>query len=269
MTPDAPLTPGDVTEDEMHAFIDGQLPPARTEAVRDHLAANPDEARRVDAYVAQRAALRAALADPPGPALPPKLLLSRIGAEAVRRQRRFVPWQMAAAVLLAVGLGGAGGWYIGRPPTPSRDAHAAEVLVKQAVASYAVYGPDQAHPVEFTAAEMPGLIPYLSQRLARPVEVPSLDAVGFDLIGGRIVPTEYGSPALLLVYQNQAGDRIGLLLRPMAPDLRWPVRAVAAQGVAGDCWIGGGMGYAVIGPEAAGDLRRVMKQLLKADTTQG
>ena len=266
--PNAPVPTAPVTEDELHAFIDGQLPAAREDAVRAYLAANPQEAARVETYIAQRAALRVAFAEPPGDRLPPKLQLSRIAAEAVRRQRRFTPWQMAAAVALAIGLGGAGGWYIGQPETPSRNARAASVLVKQAVASYAVYGEDQAHPVEFTAVELPGLVPYLSQRLGRPVEVPSLDAVGFRLLGGRIVPTEYGSPALLLVYANQADDRIGLLLRPMAPELRWSVHRVAAtNGVAGDCWIGGGMGYAVVGPEKAGDLGRVTQQVLKADTT--
>ena len=267
MTLPAPPTPEHVTEDELHAFIDGQLPASREGAVRAYLAANPREAARVDTYVAQRAALRAAFLDLPSGALPPKLQVSRVAAEVVRRRSLFTPWQMAAAVVLATGLGGVGGWFAGRPETPSRNEHAAEVLVKQAVVSYAVYGGDETHPVEFTAAQLPALIPYLSERLARPVKVPSLDAVGFRLLGGRIVPTEYGSPALLLVYQNQGGDRIGLLLRPMAPELRWPVHPVSAKDVAGDYWIAGGMGYAVVGPEKAADLNRVTKQVLKEDTT--
>lgn len=143
--------------------------------------------------------------------------------------------------------------------------NAANVLVTQALASYAVYGADAAHPVEFPASQLPGLIPHLSQRLSRPIEVPSLDAVGFHLLGGRIVPTEYGSPALLLVYENQGGDRIGLLLRPMAPDLRWSVHAVNAYGVAADCWIGGGMGYAVVGSQRVAELGDVMKRVLQQD----
>ena len=267
MTLPTPAPSEHVSEDELHAFIDDQLPASREDAVRAYLASNPEEAGRIKTYIAQRAALRAAFSDLPPGELPPKLHLSRIAAEVVRRRTRFTSWQMAAAVVLAIGLGGVGGWFAGRPTVPSRNEHAADVLVKQAVASYAVYGADAAHPVEFTAAQLPALIPYLSKRLARPVEVPPLDAVGFRLIGGRIVPTEYGSPALLLVYENQSGDRIGLLLRPMAPELRWSVHPVSAKGVAGDCWIGGGMGYAVVGPEKAADLDRVTKQVLKEDTT--
>ena len=262
MTPDAP-----VTEDELHAFIDGQLPAEREGAVRGYLAASPEEARRIDSYITQRAALRRAMADPPGGVLPPRLLLSQIAAETVRRRRWLGPWPMAAAVLLSLGLGGAGGWYAGRGPTQSRDAHAAAVLVAQAVATYAVFGADDAHPVEFTAAELPGVLPRLSTRLGRTLQIPSLDSIGFHLVGGRIVATEHGAPALLLLYESQPGDRIGLLLRAMAPEIRWSLHREATNGTATDCWIGGGVGYAVVGQAKIAELGSATKLVLKQDAT--
>ena len=46
-----------VDEGELHAFVDGQLPAARRREVAAHLAAHPDAADRVAAYLHQRDAL--------------------------------------------------------------------------------------------------------------------------------------------------------------------------------------------------------------------
>ncbi|WP_247888044.1 anti-sigma factor family protein [Azospirillum brasilense] len=51
--PDAP-----VTEADLHAWMDGELPEERRGEVERHLAGNPDLARRFDRYRAQRAMLQ-------------------------------------------------------------------------------------------------------------------------------------------------------------------------------------------------------------------
>ena len=57
-----------VTEDELHAYVDGELPADRQEAVGAWLAANPEQAALVAAWRAQADAIRArygAIADAP------------------------------------------------------------------------------------------------------------------------------------------------------------------------------------------------------------
>jgi anti-sigma factor RsiW len=46
-----------VTEEELHAWLDGELPPERMDAVEAHLAAHPEDAARLEAYRADGDAL--------------------------------------------------------------------------------------------------------------------------------------------------------------------------------------------------------------------
>jgi len=53
---------GPVGENDLHALIDGRLPPQRAEAVNTYFAAHPELRERWSQYAEQREALRAALA---------------------------------------------------------------------------------------------------------------------------------------------------------------------------------------------------------------
>jgi anti-sigma factor RsiW len=85
-------TGGLVTEDELHAYVDRQIAPARRPAVKRYLSAHPEEALRVKAYGTQRGKLRTLLAAQVGRAVPPQLdpwllMEERLGA----RQTPFRP----------------------------------------------------------------------------------------------------------------------------------------------------------------------------------
>jgi hypothetical protein len=65
-------------------------------------------------------------------------------------------------------------------------------------------------------------------------------------IGGRLLATEHGGTAALFMYEDARGQRLGLVLQPMARDLR-AARADMREGVVNGCaWIAGGIGYAVV-----------------------
>ena len=97
-----PIPP--VTDAELHAWVDGQLPADRSDAVSAWLQDHPEDARRVQDWQAQRTALQGlqrSVLDEPVP-----LALAR----ATRPARRAVwPQALAASVLLALGF--AGGWW--------------------------------------------------------------------------------------------------------------------------------------------------------------
>ncbi len=233
-----------VQEEELHAYVDGQLGDARLSAVRQYLAAHPTEAARISRYAAQREMLRAAFAAQDPKPLPPSLDLSRL-VEA-RMRRRSLPWRTAAAVLLAAALGGAGGWLLHRPVSPPPLAVAMSVLEQQALAAHAVYAVETRHPVEVTADQRDNLVHWLSNRLDRKVNPPDLSNEGYQLIGGRLLATERGGAAALFMYQTAQGDRLSLLMRPMAADLHAPEVDVSHGSVSACAWIAHGMGYALV-----------------------
>ena len=233
-----------IAEEDLHAFVDGQLAPPRRAEVQRYLDANPQEARRVAAWSAQREALRDVLAPYAAAPLPPELNLSRL-IEARLRPRRTI-WLTAASVLLALAAGGTAGWMVHAPAGPTRAALAMSLLEQLGLASHVVYAADKRHPIEVPAADRDHLAQWLSNRLSRGVAPPALDSLGYRLIGGRLLATEHGGAAALFMYENAQGQRLSLVLRPMARDLH-AARADMRQGAVNGCaWIADGIGYAVV-----------------------
>jgi anti-sigma factor RsiW len=248
-----------ISEDEVQAYVDDQLDSARRQEVERYLATQPEIAERVAAYRAQRETLRAAFAARAAEPIPPELNLARL-FEAHRRWR-FAPWQVAAAVVLALGVGGAGGWYFGSTWQPNRTQLAMSLLSQEALASHTVYAADQRHPVEMAADEREHLMQWLSNRLHRKVVPPDLSAAGYHLLGGRLLATERGGAAALFVYDDDAGNRLSLLMRPMAPELSASPADMRQGAMNGSAWISKGMGYAVVAASPDNALERVTREV--------
>lgn len=240
-----------VQEDELHAFVDGRLPADRLEAVEQYLQANPEEAHRIQAYQRQRAVLRTAMLETAEP-VPAHLRPANILRERSRRWRAAL--QMAAAVVLAVGLGVGGGWALWGPLPSSATQRAMAVLMQQGFATYAVFAPDARHPIEVPATEQTHLTQWLSNRLHRPVTVPDLSQYGYALLGGRLVATEQGGASGLIMYAGAKGDRIALLLRPMRNDLASGDQVRSERSMQLCAWIANGIGYALVGPTSDANL---------------
>src|SRR5215468_9697558 len=104
-----------VTEDELHALADNELPADRRAAVENWLATHPDDAARVAAWRAMGDALHARYDAVADETIPTRLELDRLA----NRQRAWLIGAVAAAVL-AFAAGGCIGWL-------ARDAAAAAV----------------------------------------------------------------------------------------------------------------------------------------------
>lgn len=243
--PDAP-----VTEADLHAWMDGELPEERRGEVERHLAGNPDLARRFDRYRAQRAMLK----DTFGPLIDrplPAALVPPYGRAAVRpaaRPRRWLPALAAATVLLVFVAGGAGGWWL---RGWSGGAGGGAAFVADAVAAHRVFAVEVRHPVEVGADQEAHLVGWLSKRLGKPLQAPRLAGKGYDLVGGRLLSDARG-PAAQLMYQDAAGRRITLYIRPAsdAPDTSF--RFAQDGNVQAFYWRDNGLAWAV-----TGDLDRV------------
>jgi anti-sigma factor RsiW len=248
-----------IRENDLHAYVDGQLDAGRQLAVERYLEENPDSSRQVAAYRAQREAVREGFATFAAEPLPPKLSLARIIAQ--RNRRPWEVWLVAASVVLALGVGLAGGWLLHVIPEAGPSQRALALLEQEALTSHAVYAPDQRHPVEVSGTEAPHLRQWLSNRLDRTVVAPDLLAFGYHLIGGRLLATERGGAAALLMYDDAHGHRLSVLLRPMAPALLAPDTMMRRDGVNGRAWISNGMGVAVVAAMPESDIARLATQI--------
>lgn len=240
------MTGRPITEEDLHGYVDRILDPARAEEVAAYLDGHPDVAARIDGYTQQRSQLRAALAPIAEEPLPPELDLARIIARQ-GRPRQTAGWSFAAAAVVLLCLGGAGGWSLrGLGAAPAEGVAA---LAQEASDSYAVYAPDRVRPVEIRADDRAELVSWATRHLGRAVAIPDLAASGFRLMGGRVVATPHGAAAMFM-YDNDRGTRLVMLARPMAVDQNAPMAPHARGPVNGFSWAANGLGYSLVGPAA-------------------
>jgi len=233
------VTPGPeaMLDDELNAYIDGQLDGVHRAAFEARIAVDPVLARAVAAYTKQNMAFHAVF-DP---------VLREPVPAALRRRPRLRRREMlrlaaAAAVFLAIGIGV--GWRIGHGDTASSLSLAG--WPERAAIAHTTFAADLRHPVEVAAPEEDHLVAWLSKRLGAPIKAPVLTGAGFQLMGGRLLP-DAATPAAQFMYQDHAGRRVTLYVRidrqPQPAAFRW-----AEAGKVVVCyWIDGGFGYALAG----------------------
>lgn len=247
MTAQEAAPPGQVTEDELQAHVDGRLDPIQDAAVRAWLQQRPAEAARIRSYGAQRDALRCKLRERHDAPVPRRLHL-----DALRQRRRDMlagRLRSAAAGIALVLAGSAAGWLArGAAPEPP-----ASVLTQAAALAHLTFVSEVRHPVEVTAAQEAHLVQWLSNRLGRPLRAPDLGALGFHLMGGRLLPGDAG-PAAQFMYDDDSGTRLTVFVRADPDDGETAFRMVERDGLAGFYWVDRGFGYAVMAKAGRGQL---------------
>ena len=226
---DTPHDPhGELMHDRINAAIDGRLPAARRAELDALLAADPAARDTLAAWQAQRESLRALHRPLLDEAIPDALLAAARRGEAARRQAE--QWQrwggMAAAVVMAFGVGWLSHGQMSGPVPGQLAAQASQSFVRQASLAHAVFSPEVRHPVEVTAAQQDHLVQWLSKRVGRPLKVPVLAAQGYELVGGRLLSGDGGARAQFM-FQNSAGLRLTLYLGALQAN---PVAASGASG---------------------------------------
>ena len=236
-----------VTDEELHALVDGELAEDRRADVEAWLAAHPQDAERVAQWRTQAAQIRARYAGVADEPVPPRFDLERLG----RPQRLWRTAAVAAALAMFV-LGGASGW-LGRGLWDGGPA--AKRVAAEAIDAYKLYSVEVRHPVEVPGAEAAHLVQWLSRRLGRELRAPDLQALGLHLVGGRLLPGPDGAAAFFM-YEGPSGERFTLYCsRARAPETA--LRYRDAGQVAAFYWIEGDLGYAVSGPSDRSRLQEV------------
>jgi anti-sigma factor RsiW len=247
-----------LTNDDLHAYADGQLAPERAAQVGSAIEREPELAARVTDIRQQNARLRDALDPWLAEALPRALVDAAQPPRARRDRGARRPWlasSFAAAGALLIGIGV--GWQIrgevlqqaGTPVTFSR----------QAAITHALYAGDANRPVEIWASEEERMVRWLSKRLSFQLHAPNLNDVGFALVGGRLVAGNE-KPGALFMYENADKQRISLLVRKDGePTRETAFRYALENGIGVFYWIDDSCGYALSGNLDRGQLLSIAR----------
>jgi anti-sigma factor RsiW len=241
-----------VTEEELHAFVDGELPADRLEAVSAWLATYPEAAAQVAAWRAQAEAIRArygAVINEPVPA--------RLKLAEMMRDGRSWRGMAAAACVAAFLIGGTAGWFAhgaAALPGNSFDKFAGEALE-----AYKLYTVEVRHPVEVPGDERAHMTQWLSKRLGYEQRIPDLQAIGLKLVGGRLLPGPDGAAAFYM-YEGKSGERFTIYCsRTSVPETA--LRYKDSERVAAFYWVDDKRAYVVSGPADRAQMEKVTKAI--------
>lgn len=264
-----------ITEADLQAYVDGLLPESRRAEIETYLSERPQEAQRLQAYRQDKQAIKArygSLLDEP---LPDALLQAarapRSSAAARHAGARLSRWPLErvaagfALVFLGAGAGwlGRGAWQTPEMLAQSTSGPAAIVnaaagsLPRQAAIAHVVYSPDVRRPVEIGADQEDQLVAWLSKRLGAKIRPPKLGALGYELIGGRLLPGSSG-PVAQFMYHDATGQRLTLYVTNEQTANQDTGFRFAQEGpVNVFYWIDGKFGYALSAGIDKGELARI------------
>jgi anti-sigma factor RsiW len=236
-----------VTEDELHAYVDNELPAERSQAVQAWLAAHPEDAERVATWRTLGDELHRRYGGVVDEPLPQRLDLDRL----VTRPRRWI-WGVAAAALMAFVVGSGAGWMA--HTAWATEMGPADALRDEAITAHKLYTGEVRHPIEVSGSE-DHLLPWLSRRVGTTLRAPDLTKYDLKLLGGRLLPG-ISAPAALFMYESASGERVTLYCTP----LKGPTTALIykeSDNTASVQWTQDDYGWVVSGPADKGKLKVV------------
>jgi anti-sigma factor RsiW len=239
-----------VTEAEVHSYVDGGLTEGARAEMEAWLRAHPEDAERARAYAEQNTLLHSLynpVLDEPVPA-----------ALLAMHPRAWLLYAAAAAIFaLGIGLG----WLVrGEFIIPQVVPVS---LARLAATAHVVYAPEVRHPVEVTAREEDHLVGWLSKRLGTALKAPKLAPLGYDLVGGRLLSGPQG-PVAQFMYQDARGQRLTLYVSRQRGEPRdTAFRFSQEDRVSVFYWVDGNFGYALSGEVKRDQLLQVAEVVYK------
>jgi anti-sigma factor RsiW len=229
------------SERDLHAYIDHQLSEDDRRLVETFLTSNPQVCAQVRAWQQDaqqlRAALSGALQQPANPGLDPAMIRQRLK----RQSRRHLA--SAAALLIAVSIGGFSGWQAREMAFVST-----QLPMTDALQAYRLIAQQGILPADYKACDDGDMQGWLDRYFTQANRLPDLSGAGFKPASGRLLSTEQG-PAAMVVYENQGGQKISFYVRPPGPkNYLLPRGSRSDGGLQAEYWSGGGYNYAMVSP---------------------
>ncbi len=260
-----------ISEEDIHAYVDGVLSDERREQVERAIESNPALAARISDYFSLNNMFHERYDRVLNEPVP-----TRLRTPEKRPWLSAANWPqfagMAAALVLGVGIGvgtnlgkdvpalwagGSPGASSGTSDTRPVSADASEVFAKKAALAHVVYMPAVDRPAQISEDHEQEFVQYLANKLGTDVHPPMLTKSGFELAGGRILPGDDG-PVAQFMYHNANGERVTLCISHRKVNANTTAFKLYQEGpVNVFYWVDGDFGYAVSG----GIDRKVMLQI--------
>jgi len=198
-----------LSEEDLHAFIDGELDDDRAEAVAAIIAASPELSEQVERLTLDKDMIARAygpLIELPLPHAMRQAVTGYHPPEPVRAPRRFFPAAMALAAAIVAAV-------IAYPVLSNLGG---DPLVTEAMAVRAgeVHAERQFADTEIATADARDQL--VQTALSVPVKVPNLDKAGYRLTGITAYPDRDGHKALQISYRDRNGVLFTMYMRQTA-----------------------------------------------------
>jgi anti-sigma factor RsiW len=245
-----------VSEDELHAYVDGELPADRQEAVAAWLGAHPSEAAQVAAWRAQAEAIRARYGAVAAEPVPERFKIERLTRQG--GNGRYWTSLAAAAAIVAFLAGGTTGWMARGATTAPPSSF--ESITADALDAYKLYVVEVRHPVEVPGSERAHMTQWLTKRLGYEQRIPDLQSIGLKLVGGRLLPGPTGAAAAFYMYEGASGERFTVYSAP-ASSPESSLRYKSGERFSAFYWVDDQHAYVVSGPADRDQLEKVAKSV--------
>lgn len=244
-----------IGDDDIQAFIDGRLAPARQREVETFLASEPALWSRVEQFRADAQALRAATQRRSTEPIPASLRLSEVRRRRAAGSLAF--HRRIAAGICIFALGAVLGMAL---PRQEAETPTARPQMTDAVVAFRAFSGGAGDAIEVPAAQTVALKRMISHHLRQDVAIPDLSELDLTFRGGRLLASDEG-PGGMFVYDEPSGGQVALYVKTLAS----PRKAALASRRDGDLvayfWFTGALGYAVLGAPGSTFVKRAAEQL--------
>jgi len=244
---DNPLSP-----EVLHAYADAQLSAEDMARVERWLREHPDDLAQVREWQAQNRAIQVMFA-PYRTARPDDAAMFADAPQPARSGWLRIPAAIAAGLCLFL-AGVATGHFL--PASPAHVPVEQAELHDEASSAFLIYASEVRHPVEVRADEKDHLVTWLGKRLGHKFAAPDLSGLGFNLVGGRLVPVN-GKAGALLMYEDATGKRLTVMVGQSSENDVTSFRFASNGPVETFYWIDDNLSYAVTGEIPRDMLRRI------------
>lgn len=245
-----------VSDEELGAYLDGELDEARRTAVEAYLAANPRVASFVEGGARVREGLHGLFDGYLNQPLPAEQMALQHEIERrmqrARSQRLYRRLVAAAVALFAVVGAGLGAWHMTAPDGADdrlfalfSDQHGTSAPAGQgtapaeqgATAQLATLGSETAAPKGDTSG---------GATAPNKAGAPDFSSFGYNLIGTRLLATQDGG-SMQLIYESTDGSRVELFFSPSKDSARNSLTLMEEGPISVLFWHAGGRSYSLVG----------------------